>query len=139
MRILRILSNDVDHAVDSVSTPYSAPGSADDFDALHIFQHDSILERPINPSKQRRIKAPPIDQHQHRLGELVGKSSDPHSPMILIDPAHLNAGNQPQSFRDAGRPGSPDIVLSDDIDRGWRPPDLLWLFGGRCHFDVAKL
>ena len=68
LSVLRVLRDDVDHAVDRVGAPQRGAWPADDFDPIDVLQ-ERILDVPKHPGEQRRIDRPPVYQHQQFVGE----------------------------------------------------------------------
>src|SRR5882762_1619217 len=136
--IFRVFGDDVYDAIDCVRAPDRSAGASNHFDSLDVFKQ-GVLDLPIHASKERRIDASTVNQHQERLRELAPKSAYPHSPVVRIGSCHLQSGGEPQDLSDACGPGPPYVLLSDHIDRRRRPPDLFWLLGGSRHLDVTEL
>src|SRR5882672_2315234 len=138
VRILGPLSDHVDDPVYRVCPPDSAARPPNDLDPLDILQQ-CVLHLPIDTSKERRIDAPPINQHQQRFGELAAESANTYRPMIGIRSRHFDTRGQPQDLRYAGCSRPSYVLLCDDVNRRRSLPHLLRLFRRSCNFHIAKL
>src|SRR6185312_13941575 len=113
--ILRILRNDVDDAIDCVSSPYGSARASNDFDSVDVFKQ-RVLNLPIDAGKERRINAAPVDQHQKGLGEFACKSSYADSPMSGIDTGYLNVRREAQYLWNTCRARAAYVFLGNDKD-----------------------
>src|SRR5207245_7652643 len=113
---LRGLGDNVDHAVDGIRAPQGGPGTADDFDAVHILEHD-VLHVPVHTREKRGVDASAVNQNEQLVVESPVEPSRADGPFVLVDARHFQAWNHPQSIRDAGRPGAADIFLCYHEDR----------------------
>src|SRR5690242_11303986 len=137
LRVLGGFGNDVDYAVDGVSAPQGSPWPANDFNAVHIFEHD-VLHVPVNAREKRGVDAPAIDQNEQLVVEAAVESSGTDGPLVLINAGHFQTRNHAQGFGNAGRPGTADILLGDDEDRCRRVGHLLWPLGDRYVHQVFQ-
>src|SRR5437879_5467951 len=64
MRILGVLRDDVDDGVDGICSPDGSARTPDNLDPFNIIEQ-SVLDLPIDARKERRVNAPPVDQHQY--------------------------------------------------------------------------
>src|SRR5579862_9687590 len=77
------LGNNVNHAVDSVSAPQGGSGATNDFDAVHVFEHD-VLHVPVDTGEKRGIDAAAVDQNEQLVIESPVESSRADGPLILV-------------------------------------------------------
>src|SRR3984885_8832099 len=125
--ILAAFGDDVDDAVDSVSSPDRTAGAANHLDSLDILQKD-VLKLPIDASKQRRIDAAAVNEHEHGLRELAAKPAYAYGPVVRVDPGHFHARHHSQDFRHACGSGAADVLLGYHVDRRRSVPDFLGFF-----------
>src|SRR6266568_3791303 len=67
LRVLGVLRNDIDDAVDGVGAPQRGPGSADDLDPVDVLKGD-LLHIPEHTGEQRGVDGATIDEHQQLVG-----------------------------------------------------------------------
>ncbi len=117
-RILRVLRDDVDHAVDGVGAPQRCPWSADDFDSVDIREQD-ILHVPEHARKQRGVDGPAVDQDQQLVGGGAVEPPGADGPLTRIDLCNLQIRSEAQGFGKARCAGAANVILRDDLDRRW--------------------
>ena|SRR5437879_174048 len=136
-RIFSVLGDDIDHSVDGICSPNRTARAADDFDPLDILKH-CVLDLPINPRVQWCVHGSAVDQHEYVSGEGTPESAHTDGPCIRVDPCDLNTGCQTEGLRYACGPGTPDILLGDDVDRCWSSAGFYGLFGRGCNLNLAE-
>src|SRR3977135_1389832 len=94
-------SDDVNDAVNRIGPPQCRPRTTDDFNAIHIFQHD-VLHVPIHSREQGGVDAPAVDENQQLVVETAIEASRADGPLVLVDASYFEAGNESQSFWNAG-------------------------------------
>src|ERR1700739_418442 len=136
--ILGVLSDDIDHSVDCVVSPDRATRPADDFDPIDILEN-CVLNLPINPGVEWCVNASAVDKHEYISGEGTPESANADRPCIRVDAWDFKTGRQTEGLRNACRPGTPDVLLGDDVIRCRSSADSYGLFGRRGNLDLAKL
>jgi len=100
--------NDTDHAIDGIGPPQGRPRATDDFDAIDVV-HKGVLHIPKNAGEQGRIKVPSIHHDEQFVGQRIIESASGDRPLPGVDLSDLEIRGQPQSFRNAGGAGAPDV------------------------------
>ncbi len=116
LRVCGALGNDVDHAIDRVRAPQRASRTADDFDAVDVFEQ-IVLHIPEDPRKKRGIDGPPIDHDEQLIGQFRIEPPCADGPIVGVLLRDLQIVGQPQSLGNAGSAGPPYVFLSNDLDR----------------------
>src|SRR5439155_4789286 len=130
--------NDVDDAIDRVGTPQCAAGTADDFDAVDVFE-EVVLYVPEHTAIERRVHGATVDQHQELVGEVGVEAAGADGPVMRVDLRHLQVVGKPQCFGNAGGARAADVLRGDDLDRGGGLQKSLRLLGDGRHLDVHQL
>src|ERR1700680_1521948 len=136
-RIFGVFGNDIDHSVDCVCSPDRAARAADDFDPLYILEH-RVLDLPINPGVEWCVNGSAVDKHEYVSGEGTREPAHTEGPCIRVDPCNFNTGRQTEGLRYTCGPGTPDVLLRDDVNRCRSSTSFHGLFGGGCNLDLAE-
>ena len=115
--VLRVLGNDVDHAVHRVGAPHGRARTADHLDTLDIFEH-RVLKLPVDSGEERCVDAASVDQHEQLVGVLAVESARRDSPGLGVDASHLDSWHHAKEIGNVGRSRAPDIFARQDIYRG---------------------
>src|SRR6476659_6471663 len=76
---------DVDHTVDGVCAPERSTRSANDFDAVDIFQRQ-ILNVPIHTGEERGVNTAAVDEHKELVGKFVIETAGTDRPGMRVLP-----------------------------------------------------
>jgi hypothetical protein len=132
------LGDDVDHSINRIRSPDGAAGSADDFDAIGVFEK-GVLHFPIGAREKRSIHGAAVDQDQHGAREPRTEPPDSDQPFICVDAGHFDPWRQTQRLRDGGGARTPDVVAGDDVDGAGRLKCLHRLFRGGGDLELRQL
>ena len=91
-----VARDDVDHAIDGVRSPERAARTANDFDAVQIFD-DCVLLVPEHAGKKRRIDDASVHQHQELVSGAAGLIEAPRGNPVCggVEPGDLEVGRKP--------------------------------------------
>lgn len=70
---------------------------------------------------------------------MITEASHTDRPVVGINPSHVQPWCQAEHFREARRTRAADVLVRDDVDRGWNAPRLVRLFGRGRHLNVAEV
>jgi hypothetical protein len=118
--------------------PQRRPRPADDFDAVDVCE-EHVLHVPEHPGEERGIYGAPVYEDQQLVGNGAIESSGADGPFTGIDLSDLEIGGKAEGLRKAGGAGSPDIVLSDYLDRRSRMGEWLRPARDRGHHHIHQL
>src|SRR4029077_12972283 len=135
--IFGALGDDIDHSVDGICSPNGAARAADDFDPLDILEH-GVLDLPINPGVEWCVHSSAVNKHEYVSGEGTREPAHADGPCIRVDPCDFNTGCQAEGLRYARGPGTPDVLLGDDVNRRRSSASFHGLFGRGCNLDLAE-
>jgi hypothetical protein len=121
-RVAAVSRDDVDDAVDGVCAPERGAGTADDLDAIDVFQ--LVIERvPEHAGEQRAVDGAAVDQNQHLVGGDRGEPACGDRPRAVVEPRDVDAVGERDRVGECRHARPPDVVAGDDRDRRWRRRD----------------
>ena len=91
------------------------------------------------PSKQRCVDAAAVNENEQPFGELAVEATNADGPLIALLARNIDAGDEPEELRDAGRAGTADVILREHSDCGRSLPQLFGFLGGGGDLDVSEL
>ncbi len=138
LRVCGALGNDIDHAIDRIRSPQRAPRTADDFDAIDVFEQ-IVLHVPEHPRIKRRIDGPPIDHDQQLIAQVRIEPPCADGPIVRVLLRNLQIVGQAQRLRNARGAGTPDILVRYDLDRGGGLDQFFRMPRDRRHLDVHEV
>src|SRR5258706_5531918 len=89
-------SDDVNDAINRIGAPQCRPRTTDDFNAIHIFQHD-VLHVPIHSREQGGVDAPAVDENQQLVVETAIEPTQAVAPLVFFDASYFEASTNSQS------------------------------------------
>ncbi len=96
---------DVDHAVDGVRAPQRGARSANDLDALDVFEKH-VLDVPENAGEQRRIDTSSVREHEQLIGGGAAEAAGADFPDARGDLPDVKAGDPAQCLWNCRRAGA---------------------------------
>src|SRR6185369_15346734 len=104
MCLSSVLRDDVDDAVYGVRSPNGSTWTADDFNAIDIFER-GVLNFPIGSSQQGCVNRASVDQNKDRPGEPAAETTNAYRPFVRIDSRDFDSRCQAERVWNSGYAG----------------------------------
>ncbi len=112
LRVLGLLGDDADDAVDGIGAPQGPARAADHLDPLHVFQ-EHVLHVPIDAGEDRVVDGAAIDEHQKLVRVTAVEAPGGDRPRVGVDVGYLQARRHSQHLGDRRCPAAANHLLRD--------------------------